>query len=204
MKRPGTPRVLGSVIDHAEAYAAMQMIVVASVDEVAAAVEVDALAAFDLYASRLHGFARAAVRDPEIAQDLVQDTFLRLMMELRAGRRPDDFGAWIFRVCSNLIVSRGRRTSVANRMAPLLFDRRLSPSPEEEALRHDRDQLLAEALACLPADARVALLLAARGCGAAEIGTVIHRSQAATRTYICRSRHRLREILGEMGVDGRP
>ncbi len=203
VKRPGPPRVPGSVINHAELPAATQLVVRAQTGGAVAEMEADALAAFDLYASRLNGFARAAVRDPDIAEDLVQETFLRLVQELRVGRRPDDFGGWLFRVCGNLIVSRGRRTSVANRMASLLVDRRLAPSPEEEALRHDRDRLLAEALARLPADARVALLLAAKGFGATDIGTVIHRSQAATRTYICRSRLRLRDILAEMGVDGR-
>jgi DNA-directed RNA polymerase specialized sigma24 family protein len=67
-------------------------------------------------------------------------------------------------------------------------------------LANERDRTLALALSRLPADARVALLLAARGMGAAEIGLVIRRTPSATRTYICRSRVRLRDELSELGI----
>jgi DNA-directed RNA polymerase specialized sigma24 family protein len=51
------------------------------------------------------------------------------------------------------------------------------------------------ALAELPNDARVALLMAASGFSAVEIGEAIGRTANATSTYICRARIRLREIL---------
>jgi DNA-directed RNA polymerase specialized sigma24 family protein len=54
---------------------------------------------------------------------------------------------------------------------------------------------LRQALAELPADARVALLMAAEGFSSAEIGDAIGRSPGATATYICRARIRLRESL---------
>lgn len=206
VKRPEAPHVSESVIDHAERPLVTQRVGLRPARPARAnvAVEIEVLAAFDEHASRLNGFARAAVRDPGIAEDVVQEAFLRLIEELQEGRRPDQIGPWLFRVCGNLIVSRSRRITVANRMKTLLVDRRVAPSPEDEALRRERDRMLAIALARLPADARVALLLAAKGVGAAEIGIVIDRSQAATRTYICRSRLRLREILAELGVDGAP
>ena len=54
----------------------------------------------------------------------------------------------------------------------------------------------------MPADARVALLMASEGFSAAEIGVVIGRTAGATATYICRARIRLRERLatGEAGL----
>ena len=158
-------------------------------------------AAFDQHASRLNAFARAAVRDPATAEDLVQESFLRLVRQLRSDRAPDDLGRWLFRVCGNLIVSRARRASVAARWAARLIDRSHAPSPEDETLRNDRDRLLGVALARLPADARVALLLAARGVGSAEIGATISRSPGATRTLLSRSRLELRQILSDMGVE---
>ena len=155
--------------------------------------------AFDAHAGRLKAFARAAVRDDAEADDLVQETFLRLVRELRRGPAPDNVGGWLYRVCANLITSRGRRRSVAERMKALLVDRSVGIAPEEHALRSDESAQLRQAISELPADARVALLMAAEGFTAAEIGTAIGRTAGATATYICRARIKLRERLSADG-----
>lgn len=151
-------------------------------------------AAFDAHAAQLKAFALAAVRDDDLADDLVQETFLRFVRQSRMGV-PDNIPAWLHRVCANLIVSRGRRGSVAGRKQPLLADRAEGVSAEEHVIRMDESARLRGALAELPADARVALLMAAAGFSPAEISQTIGRSPNATSTYICRARVRLREIL---------
>lgn len=170
---------------------------------VQANVERQTVAAYEQHAPRLRAFVIAAVRDGEVADDIVQEAFLRLIVELKAARSPDNVGGWLYRTSANLIVSRGRRRSVADRMRTFLVRRDVEPSPEDHALRSERDRTLALALSKLPPDARVALLLAARGMGSAEIGLVIRRSPTATRTYICRARVRLRDELAALGMDGR-
>ena len=169
---------------------------------VVADVERATAAAYDEFAPRLRAFAISATRDGDAADDLVQETFLRLVVELKAGREPTNLGGWLYRVCANLIVSRGRRRSIADRAKAVLLRRDTAPSPEDEALSNERDRVLATALSRLSPEARVALLLAARGMGAAEIGVAIHRSAGATRTYLCRARVRLRDELAALGYQG--
>jgi RNA polymerase sigma factor (sigma-70 family) len=156
------------------------------------------LDAFDAHAGRLKAFALRAVRDADAADDIVQDTFERLLAAVRGGSTPDDVGSWLFTVCGNLIVSRGRRRSVATRMASLLADRRQVPSPEERAVRADDNARLTAALDDLPTDARVALLMSAAGYTSAEIGRVIGRTENATLSYVCRARIRLRDALAKL------
>jgi RNA polymerase sigma-70 factor (ECF subfamily) len=163
--------------------------------QVAAIVE----AAFDEHAGRLKAFALAAVRDADAADDLVQETFLRFVKHVREAGEPDNVGGWLHRVCANLVVSRGRRQTVAARKASMLVDTSVGISPEEHAVRTDESTRLRMALETMPADARVALLMAAAGYTAAEIGEAIGRSANATATYICRARIRLREILSGAG-----
>jgi RNA polymerase sigma-70 factor (ECF subfamily) len=163
--------------------------------QVAAIVE----AAFDEHAGRLKAFALAAVRDADAADDLVQETFLRFVKHVREAGEPDNVGGWLHRVCANLVVSRGRRQTVAARKASMLVDTSVGISPEEHAVRTDESTRLRMALESMPADARVALLMAAAGYTAAEIGEAIGRSANATATYICRARIRLREILSGAG-----
>jgi RNA polymerase sigma-70 factor (ECF subfamily) len=154
--------------------------------------------AFDTHARRLKAFALSAVRDADTAEDLVQETYLRLVKEVRAGAVPVNTPAWLFRVCANLIVSGRRRRSVADRMKSLLVDRGVAPSPEEGVVRSDDQARLRAGLAELPADARVALLMAAAGFSSTEIGEAIGRTASATTTYICRARIRLRERLADL------
>jgi RNA polymerase sigma-70 factor (ECF subfamily) len=155
--------------------------------------------AFDAHAQHLKAFALAAVRDIDAADDLVQETFLRFVRHVRAEGEPDNIGGWLHRVCANLVISRGRRETVATRKKALLVDRSVGASPEEYAIRTDEGLRLRNALAELPTDARTALLMAASGFSASEIGDAIGRSANATSTYICRARVRLRELLSPGG-----
>ena len=68
-------------------------------------------AAFDAHAPQLKAFALAAVRDDDAADDLVQETFIRFVKQVRSGDVPDNIGGWLHRVCANLIVSNARRRS---------------------------------------------------------------------------------------------
>jgi RNA polymerase sigma-70 factor (ECF subfamily) len=151
--------------------------------------------AYDAYASRLKSFARVATRDEAVADDMVQETFLRFVRELRTGRAPENVGGWLFRVCANLVTSRGRRNRIAERMKSLFVENRTAPSPDQDVMALDDATRLRGALAELPGDARVALLMAAEGFSSAEIGAAIGRSPGATATYLCRTRVRVRELL---------
>lgn len=193
MQRGDDPRVSEPVLEALEIPRPTTRFAVAT--PVAANVEFETARAYDEHAARLRAFAIAATRNGDVADDIVQDAFLRLVVELKAGRRPTNVGGWLYRVCANLVVSRGRRAAVADRMRSLLVRREYPPSPEDEALQDERDRTLALALSKLPAEMRVALLLAARGMGATEIGLAIHRTPGATRTYLCRARVRLRDEL---------
>jgi RNA polymerase sigma-70 factor (ECF subfamily) len=152
-------------------------------------------AAFDAHAEALKGFASAAARDPDAADDLVQESFIRLIREIRGGRQPDNVRAWLFRVCANLVVSAARHRAVGERARDLLVDRRATASPEETAIRRDDDATLRAALDRLRVEERTALLLSASGLTATEVGATIGRTPNATRAFICRARIHLREAL---------
>ncbi len=163
-------------------------------------IELVVMSAYDAHNRDLLAFARALVRDPEAAEDLVADAFLRLINEVRAGRAPAETRGWLYRVVANLVVSRGRRLRTAQRFLSRLVDRRVQESPESSLARSEvRSDLLA-ALAALPTDGRVALVMAARGSTGHEIATALGKSETATRTALYRARIKLREQLSE-GVE---
>ena len=154
--------------------------------------------AYDAYQRELYAFAVRASRDTEVAQDLVQEAFLRLMREVEF-RPPENIRAWLYRVTANLVLSRGRRLTVAGRWQHLLVPRDTPEEPESAALRHEGTGSLETALAELSRDARTALLLAASGFSGIEIAAAIGRTDAATRTMMCRARLEVRERLDATG-----
>jgi RNA polymerase sigma-70 factor, ECF subfamily len=165
----------------------------------AADAEAVVLAAYQAHARDLNAFARSLVRDRETAEDVVAEAYLRLVRETHAGRMPDDVRRWLYRVTANLVLSRGRRISVAQRFLGRLVDRRHGESPESRHLRLAIDPALREAVLALPPDARVAVVMAARGATGREIAEAIGRSEAATRTLLTRARQRVRARLDDAG-----
>ena len=170
----------------------------------AADAEAVVLAAYEAHARDLHAFARSLVREREAAEDLVAEAYLRLVREVHAGRAPDDVRGWLYRVTANLVLSRGRRISVAQRFLGRIADRRQAESPEARHLRLAIDPALRDAVLALRPDARVAVVMAARGCSGREIAEAIGRSEAATRTLLTRSRQQVRARLEAQGFSRSP
>ena len=152
------------------------------------------------HAASLRGRLTAITRDPAVADDLVGEAFLRLAVQIRDGRSPDDPAAWLHRVAGNLAISRGRRQAVATRAMPGLIDRGVGESPEDEVLRRERDDAVRDALATLERDDRELVMMAATGYRPVEIAGLTGRSREATRTRLCRARGRLRSHLVATGV----
>jgi RNA polymerase sigma-70 factor (ECF subfamily) len=151
--------------------------------------------AYAVHAGSIRRYLGSVTRDHDVAEDLTQDAFLRLTVEVGAGRVPDDIGAWLRRVAFNLAMSRGRRQSVADRHLAGLVQTTVASSPEAAAI-HDEDAVAAvRALGMLPAIHRQAIVLASFGVDGPEIARTIGRTQGATRTLLCRARARVRTAM---------
>ena len=161
------------------------------VDDASAWVE----AAFRQHHERVFRLVHVMARDEELAADVTQEAFVRLLREARAGRRPDNVGGWLYRTASNLVVSKARRAAVARRLAPRLVSPAAGPLPEELALEHERSRAMRAALGHLSVSERIALVMAAEGSSGEEIALHLGKSHAATRTMMSRARARLRVAL---------
>ena len=152
-------------------------------------------AAYDAYERALYAFALGITHSGTAAEDLVQESFLRLVREVQAGRPPNNARAWLYRVCTNLATSRGRRATVAMRYLPFLAAREVGETPEARHLRLELGAELTAAMAALSPDERTGLLLSAGGFHGPEIADVIGRSHAATRTMLTRARTKVQARL---------
>lgn len=152
-------------------------------------------AAFREHSAAIHGTALRSTRDPELAADVTQEAFVRLVAEAQAGRFPENVGGWLYRTSANLIISRARRAAVARKFAPRLVRFDGPAQPDDVAVLHERQVELGTALSSLRPVERVALMMAANGATGEEIATYLERSNSATRALLCRARVRLRAAM---------
>jgi RNA polymerase sigma factor (sigma-70 family) len=145
----------------------------------------------------------ARVRDPQVIDDLVQETFARL---LQAGPRLDDDALAPFAVvlARNVAVSfvRGRSTEARHlhRLVELVEPER----PEEQALRQEEARAVAEGLARLPTRDRSALVAnEVEGADTATLATELGSTPGAVAAQLARARAKLRVnyLLAIRGVD---
>ena len=153
--------------------------------------------AYEAFHTEIYSFAMRGTREAAAAADATQEAFIRLLREARERRVPDDPRAWLYRVVSNLLISGGRRATVAQRSRAAIVrrDTPSQPSPEATAMRRERRDAVQVALDAMSPDARTALLLAANGFNGREIAHALGRTELATRALLCRARTHLRGTL---------
>jgi RNA polymerase sigma-70 factor (ECF subfamily) len=143
----------------------------------------------------LQRYARSLTRDEDAAEDVCQEVFIKLLVIARDGRMPDVPGAWMHRVAHNIVVSSARKRTTNERTIDRLSATGSVPSTEDTVIRQEQDAIVREALGTVRLVERQAMVLAAQGYHAAEIGDRMGRSAQATRTLLCRARGGLREQL---------
>ncbi len=152
--------------------------------------------AFDVvYAAfngRLFGFLARLARSREVAEDLLEETWLRLVEHAERLREDTQFGPWLFTVGRNLYVSycRSRMLEDAHAADMIGLWPSIPPSsPFEEAATHELERRLEAALATMPMIYReVLLLVVVEGLRPSEAAVVCGISPEALRQRLSRGR----------------
>ena len=136
------------------------------------------------------------LRDPQEAEDAVQDAFLRAWRFRSSAPRDSGWKPWLYRVVVNACCSRLRREVPRSRLradlsaAGELAD--LAPAPETVALRSEETAAVVAALADLPEALRVPVVLRYyAGLSEKEIAAAIGRRPGTVKSRLYDARARL-------------
>jgi len=157
------------------------------------------------YQSQVYNLARYILRDEASADDATQEAFIaayRALGDFRGG----SFRAWLMRIVTNAcydqlrlqkrrpIVSWDDFEDMDEDTNPHLVDHR--ESPEERLQRGELGALLDRALAGLPQEQRIVLVLVDRlGYAYEEVAQVLNMHIGTVKSRLFRARARMREAL---------
>ncbi len=162
------------------------------------------LAAFDIvheaFNTRLFNFLARLSQSRDVAEDLLEDTWLRLVAHAPALQPDTRLAAWLFTVARNLYASYCRARLVEHSHADSLIALwpcpSARPSPFETLAASETERRIEAALATLPIACREALLLvASEGLSPAEAAVVCAISPEAMRQRLSRARALLAQRL---------
>ncbi|GIW11756.1 MAG: RNA polymerase subunit sigma-24 [Dehalococcoidia bacterium] len=156
------------------------------------------------YQQAVFTLCRRMLGDPELAADATQETFLNAYEHL-GQFRGGAFKTWLFRIaanaCYDVLRSRKRRPSTS--LDELVDDEEepkefpdTGESPEQYLLRRELGQLLLRALAILPPEQRMAVILSdIQGLSYDEIAEVTGSELGTVKSRLSRARAKLRDYL---------
>ncbi|HEU4734600.1 MAG TPA: sigma-70 family RNA polymerase sigma factor [Kofleriaceae bacterium] len=151
------------------------------------------------YVDDLYGLARHLCPTQSDAEDIVQETFARALGGVARLAPGSNLRAWLFRILRNCFIDQARRKkivleisddTVGDRSANEVWD-----AQSLDQLRYLAASDLERALATLPHELRIIVLLDAQGFSEAEIAEIARCAQGTVKSRLSRARARLRGVL---------
>ncbi|HEX9633796.1 MAG TPA: sigma-70 family RNA polymerase sigma factor [Gemmatimonadales bacterium] len=153
------------------------------------------------------------VRDRETAEDLAQETFIKVLNAIDSYRPEHKFSSWIFKIANNAAIDHLRRrdpdllsldgapdaVSADRQEATSLQVRDLGESPLDELQARELGSHIETAIARLRPEYRACIMLRhVEGRAYEEIAAILDLPLGTVKTYIHRARAELRDMLGSL------
>lgn len=159
---------------------------------------------YDTYADMVWKFAMSRLRDPERAQDVTSQTFVKAIQSLprfnaKLQGEGTSFPGWLMMIARNTIIDKQRKhrptADIENpAIAPQLA---ASTTPESIAIRREEQQRVRKAISQLNPRQQRMVELRIAGYSGQEIADIMGISLNGVRTAHSRAYKKLRELLAD-------
>jgi RNA polymerase sigma-70 factor (ECF subfamily) len=156
------------------------------------------------YSTTLYRVAYSVTRNSAEAEDIVQETFLRVLKHQNKLSEIRDARVWLVRIAWNLALDRKRRSKARPETEDIADLVRTLPSSElradEEVISSQEHARVLALIDQLPAKERQALLLSAlEELSTTEIAHICSTTESSIRSRIFRARRELAGLLTKQG-----
>jgi RNA polymerase sigma-70 factor (ECF subfamily) len=162
----------------------------------------------------LYGTALRLTRNPQEAEDLLQDACLKAFRFLERYETGTNFKAWIFKILTNVFNSRYRKAQREREVRQQVEDdghqthvlaqgpTREAQAPEDMILDHIMSEDIQAALAQLPTEFRMAVILSdVEEFSYKEIAEIMECPVGTVMSRLYRARRQLQRLLLDHAVD---
>ena len=165
--------------------------------------EGDSNAFAELYAATYQQQYRYALRylkDEHLAQDALQETFVRVLRNIRKLQNPDLFIAWLnrinFRVCYDISRSRSKDNNVIYNEVPLKMQHSEVGLAEDEVLKIDQREYILKQIKSLPlTESQVIIMKYYQEMKLDEIAEAMNISRSTVKRYLKSGKNHLKQML---------
>lgn len=161
----------------------------------------------DAYSGVIYRLALKMVENPQDAEDVLQETFIKALRAIKNFDGRSSLSTWLYRIATNesLMLLRKHKRIVISLDEPIETEEQDAEPmqiidwcclPENELISAEARAYLDKAVEELPHSLRVVFLLRdIEGLSTFETGEVLNLSETAVKTRLSRARLRLRELL---------
>lgn len=156
---------------------------------------------FERYKRPLYGFFYGLNKEQELSEDLVQNTFLRILKYRHLFRGEGDFRAWMFHIARNVNIDHHRKHRIKATEALENWQERVGHHENQsvEIQQNEEHRMLTMAMDRLPADKREVLLLSKfEERKYSEIGEVLGCTEGAVKVKVFRALQELKVIYKQL------
>lgn len=161
----------------------------------------------EVYYEMIYRLAIKMLNDPQDAEDILQETFLKAYRHLQGFDGRSSLSTWLYRIVTNealMFIRRKKPAQVSLDETTETLEGELEPvqiidwccMPEDELMSAEALDQLDQAVINLPTSLRVVFILRdTQGLSTREVSEVLGLSETAVKTRLSRARMRLREEL---------
>ena len=143
-------------------------------------------AVYQLFSEGVFAYCLKILADRQLAQDVVQETFLNVRQHARTIQKNDSFKSWIFRIARNEALMQLRKSRMNGRLDDSVWD---EETPLEQFVTLERAEIVNRLLDNLKYEYReVLVLLVYESMSYAEIAAVTGASESSVKSRIFRAR----------------
>jgi len=151
---------------------------------------------FSRHHAEIYAYLARMVREPELAADLAQDTFVKAYRAFDSLEDPAHARAWLYQIAHRVALDEFRRRKIVRFLPWTGESRGAAPSAEHLALEGRFSGDMERALRKIPERQRSALLLAElHDLTGLELAAALGVSHVAARALLTRARESLRQAL---------
>ena len=161
---------------------------------------------YDQYYAKVRRFILALVKDPWTADDLIQETFLRVQQNLGTLKNPSKLSSWIFRIAYNLCQDHFRQGKAGRRKESTSLEQTEGLEEafiqegfiQKELEQREMGRCVQNQIDLLPEPLRAVLVLfEIMECSHREIADILGITAENVKVRLHRARKKLKPILEE-------